>query len=82
MGSIVKSPSEIIADEVGAVKAATVLAALRGQGWEVVPHKKKPTVNVREKMEEMLRRQAEVPTIRPAKRKYLLPAPRWPQWGW
>lgn len=35
MGSIVKSPSEIIADEVGAAKAHTILAALRGQGWEV-----------------------------------------------
>ena len=31
-----KSPSQIIADEVGAVKAATILAALRGKGWEVV----------------------------------------------
>lgn len=74
------SPSQIIAIETGPIKAAVILAALRAAGWEVVRHQPKPTVNVREKMEELLKRQAEVPVLRPAKKKYALPMPRWPHW--
>lgn len=30
------SPDQIIAAEVGTLKSAIILAALRGQGWEIV----------------------------------------------
>jgi len=42
------TPTQIIAAEVGPLKAHTILAALRAQGWVVERHKPKPTVNVRD----------------------------------